>query len=61
MKVRVIRKPEYTALHHVQVKRWWLPFWTTVARHDLFRCKMIADELLKHNRAYEVVLEGESK
>jgi hypothetical protein len=61
MKVRVIRKPQFTSLHHVQIKRWWWPFWVTVAYDDLCRCKSIAADLINHKRAYEVHMQGESK
>jgi hypothetical protein len=61
MKVRVIRKPEFTLLHHVQVKRWWWPFWETVSFDDRKRCEQVAKSLLEHGRRYEVLLEGESK
>lgn len=61
MKVRIIKKPGFTSLHHVQVKRWWLPFWKTVAYDDVVRCHEIADSLVKTKHAYTVVMQGESK
>jgi hypothetical protein len=61
MKVRVIRKPQYTALHHVQVKRWWWPFWMTVSYDDRARCEEVARNLLKNGHGNEVVMEGETK
>lgn len=61
MKVRIIKKPEYTALHHVQVKRWWWPFWMTVARDDLFRCREIADNLITRGKPFTLVMEAETK
>ena len=61
MKVRIIRKPEFTHLYHVQVKRWWWPWWTTVAYDDFMRCKQIADNLLTHGHAYELTYTGETQ
>lgn len=61
MLIRVIRKPEYTSLHHVQIKRWWWPFWTTITYDNKIRCLEIADNLLKKNTAFDVVFEGETK
>lgn len=61
MKVRVIRKPEFTELHHVQIKRWWLPIWWTVMYDTRSRCETVAQNLIDHRRACEVVFEGESK
>lgn len=60
MKVRVIRKPQFTALHHVQVKRWWCPFWITVACNDYDACMRTADNLLKHGHAHTLCMQGES-
>lgn len=61
MQVRVIRKPQFTALHHVQIKRWWWPFWTTVSYDDRERCEQVARDLIAYGRAYEVITQGESK
>lgn len=61
MKVRVIQKPEFNCLYHVQVKRWWWPFWGTVSYDTRQRCEQVARRLIEHGRKYEVVLEGESK
>jgi hypothetical protein len=61
MKVRVIRKPEFTSLHHVQVKRWWCPFWETVTYDSRQRCEQVAQNLIEHGLKYKVLLEGESK
>mgnify|MGYP003345729362 CR=1 FL=1 len=60
MKVRVIKKPEYTALYHVQIKRWWWPFWTTVTYNGHAECLQIADNILKNGHAYTVLMEGEA-
>lgn len=61
MKVRIIRKPEFTALHHVQIKTFWWPFWRTVAYDDLYRCKQIAETIIKTKSKNEIVFEGETK
>jgi len=61
MKIRIIRKPEYLHLHHVQKKTKWLPFWRTVRTGTLQECQGIAENLEKHGNAYTVVYEGESK
>lgn len=61
MQVRVIRKPEFTLLYHVQIKRWWWPVWKTVAYDGRARCELIAKQLLEHGHPYEVLIQGESK
>ena len=61
MKVRVIRKPNFTSLHHVQIKRWWWPFWVTVSYDDVDRCRQVAQNLLTHGEASDIVYTGESK
>ena len=61
MKVRIIRKTEYTVLHHVQVKTRWWPFWRTVARGDLLVCKEAMHNLLTHGKPVSIIAQGESK
>lgn len=61
MKVRIIRQPHYTALHHVQVKRLWWPFWVTVYGNDLSNCEQAAQNLIENKRTITVVMEGKSK
>lgn len=58
MKVRIVRKPEFTSLHHVQVKRWWWPFWRDVMYDDLRKCREVADSLIKHGRKEIILFEG---
>lgn len=61
MKIRIIRKPEFMTLHHLQKKTKWLPFWRTVDTGTLQECQRIADNLAKHGSTYTVVYEGEVK
>lgn len=61
MKTRIIKKPEWTHLHHVQKKTKWLPFWRTVGAGTLQECQRVAENLEKHGEVYAVVYEGESK
>lgn len=58
MKVRIIKKPEYHQLHHVQVKRWWWPWWTTVAYDSLTNCYEIYNNLITHGGTYTIVHES---
>ena len=61
MQVRVIQKPEYMALCHVQVRYKWWPFWVTVARNDLVHCQRVADNLIKTGQAATIYFQGESQ
>lgn len=61
MKVRIIRKPEFTNLHHVQIKSWWWPFWRTVAYEDLRRCEQIVKNLIEHGHAYTIIMQEKVK
>ena len=60
MKVRIVRKPEFTLLHHVQVKHWWFPFWMDVSYDSLSRCREVAENLIKHGNKEIVLWEGET-
>jgi hypothetical protein len=60
MRVRVIQKPQYMALCHVQVKHKWWPFWWTVARNDRLQCERIAENLLKTGRPETIYFQGEA-
>ena len=61
MKVRIVRKPGFTHLHHVQVKTLWWPFWRTVSYDDLKACEEVMRNLLKHGRPISIIAQGESK
>jgi hypothetical protein len=61
MKIRIIKKPEFMSLHHLQKKTRWLPFWRTVETGTLQECQYMADNLVKHGKPYTVVYEGETK
>ena len=61
MKVRIIRKPGFMVLHHLQVKSRWWPFWRTIASDDLNSCKEMMSNLLKHGKPVNVLAQGESK
>lgn len=61
MKVRVIQKPQYAALCHVQVKYKWWPFWITVAANDRLHCERVAENMLRNGHTYTVYTQGESK
>lgn len=61
MKIRIIRKPEFISLHHVQKKVVWWPFWITVETGTFQECQRIADNLEQHGNAYTVLYEGERK
>lgn len=61
MKVRIVRKPEFTSLHHVQIKRWWWPFWSTVIYDDIKKCNEVANNLLTQGHTVTVIMQGERK
>lgn len=61
MKLRIIKKPHYMCLHHLQRKFKWLPFWITIGAGSKHECEMHANNMLANGTSYEVVFEGESK
>jgi len=60
MKIRIIKKPQYVALHHVQKKVKWWPFWITVDTGSLKECQTYVDNLMQHGNTYAVLFEGET-
>jgi len=61
MKVRVIQKPQYEALCHLQVKYWWWPFWVTVTANSRQHCERVAENMLRSGHIYTVFTQGERK
>jgi hypothetical protein len=61
MKVRIVQKPEYTMLFHVQVKKQWFPFWQTTHVGCKQSCERAAQNLMKHGTTESVIFEGETK
>jgi hypothetical protein len=61
MKVRIIKKPEFTQLHHVQIKTWWWPFWRDVAYEDLRRCEKIIENIVTHGKPHDLIKEVKVK
>jgi len=60
MKIRVIQKPQYTALCEVQIKKWWMPFWWEVHCGDKASCLRAANNLMQHGSKIEVLFEGDT-
>lgn len=61
MKVRLIRKPEFTLLHHVQIKTWWWPFWRDIASDDLYRCEKIVENIVTRGKPHDLIKEVKVK
>lgn len=61
MKIRIIRKPQYTQLHSVQVKSFWWPFWKTICDEDIKTCTVLVDDMMKHGQPYIIVREESIK
>lgn len=61
MKVRLIRKPEFTSLHHVQIKTWYWPFWRDIAYDDRHRCEQIVENIIASGKPFDVLREVKIK
>jgi hypothetical protein len=57
MKVRIIKEPQWTVLHLVQVKTFWWPWWKEVFEGDLAICEQVAEALVKTGSINTVVKE----
>lgn len=61
MRVQVIKKPEYLTLCHVQIKKWWFPFWYTVHVGPEKECLTAVKNYMEHGTINTILFEGNKK
>jgi hypothetical protein len=61
MKVRVIKRPEFEHLHHLQIKKWWHLTWVNVFHGSEEACMQGAENLLSKGVIEKVIFQGETK
>lgn len=61
MKVRIIRKPEYQILCHLQVKKWWYLGWKDIAADDLKVLEQRFEAMIENGEPNIVFFEGVTK